>query len=451
MIPLIIIFGKALIFVSRVFNIGSGGTWPGEIALFLNPGIIIYFLNQVKKNIVIVAGTNGKTTTSKMIQEIISRSDGSSGDKVIIHNESGANLLNGIVSAFIQNANMSGRINADFAVLEVDENVLPILISKLGRCKSVIVLLNLFRDQLDRYGEVDTIARKWQNAMKNLNKNSEVVLNTDDPQIAALGKNRNANTTYFGIERPEKFIKTIEHATDSTYCINCGEKLSYKGIYFSHLGIWYCKKCKNKRPHPDITNKPTNLLGIYNEYNSLAAYSVAKILNLNLNMTLKILTDFKPAFGRQEEFIFEGKKIKILLSKNPTGFNASLRAVLDSNPKQIMLVLNDRIPDGRDISWIWDVDFEMISETTSVIVSGDRAYDMGLRMKYTSTEYQISKIKYQKYKSNIKNKKLFIETSLTKAIDYGINTTEKDDTLYILPTYSAMLEVRKILTGRKIL
>jgi len=449
MIPLITLIGKFIHFVSYLFNIGSGGTWPGEIALLLKPDIFSYFISQLNKGLIIVAGTNGKTTTAKMIRQIIG--------KRVIHNQSGANLLNGLVSAFIEKASLDGKIDADFAVLEVDENTLPSAISNIKypwpgcqdrqisktkekNKKLIIVLLNLFRDQLDRYGEVDAIASKWQKVLKGLPSDSTVILNADDPQIAYLGKSLKSKVVYFGIDRPDKFLPKIEHATDSIYCHVCGGKLFYKGIYFSHLGIWFCGNCGNSRPKPDIENYSSAMPGLYNEYNTLAAVSVGRELGIKEKMIKTSLASFTPAFGRQEEFEIGNKKIKMFLSKNPAGFNASLRTVLDLKPKSLLLVLNDRIPDGRDVSWIWDVDFEMIPENICVIASGDRVYDMGLRMKYTMQECK-----------NARMQKLIIEENLRKAIEKGLNKIKTGNTLYILPTYSAMLEVRKILTGRKIL
>lgn len=446
MIPLLILIGKFIYFVSRIFNIGGGGTWPGEIALLLKPDILSCFVRQLNKGLIIIAGTNGKTTTTKMIKQIV-------GEKVI-HNSSGANLLNGLVSAFIQEASLSGIIDADFAVLEVDENALPQVMSKIKNKKLIIVLLNLFRDQLDRYGEVDIIANKWKKALEVLPHDSMVILNADDPQIAYLGKNLKSKVIYFGIDKPDKFLPKIEHATDSTYCHVCGSKLSYKGIYFSHLGIWFCPKCDNKRPKVDVKNYSSSLSGLYNEYNALAAVSVGKELGINEKVIKASLSNFRPAFGRQEEFSLHGKKIKMFLSKNPAGFNASLRAVLDLKPKVLLLVLNDRIPDGRDVSWIWDVDFEMIPEFIQVVVSGDRVYDMGLRIKYTMR--QCNNLPRRPAcrtdrQAGVTMKQLIIEKDLKGAMRKGLNKIKRDETLYILPTYSAMLEARKILTGRKIL
>ncbi|HCR92379.1 hypothetical protein A2875_00115 [Candidatus Gottesmanbacteria bacterium RIFCSPHIGHO2_01_FULL_46_14] len=419
MLHIAILLGKLVSWASKTFGLGAGATWPGEIALRLNPTILSSLACNLKKGVILVAGTNGKTTTSKMIQIILEQNGLS-----VVHNSSGANLDNGIVSALI------GKSNADWGVFEVDENTLPSVISVLSfRPKSrnpekkqwipdqvrddkrtIIVLLNIFRDQLDRYGEVDVIAQKWEKALRG--SKATIIANADDPLIAHLGLF--AKATFFGINDKTKFFTTMEHATDSTFCLNCGSRLKYEGIYFSHLGIWECTKCREKRPKPNISDGKSPLPGLYNLYNTLAAMSVAKILGIKAD-----LAGFHPAFGRQEEV----GNVKIFLSKNPAGFNQSLRTVLELGAKNLLFVLNDRIPDGRDVSWIWDVDFEMIPKDVSVRVSGDRVYDLALRLKYAGIKADI-------YEN--------LEDALSGP-------------LYVLPTYSAMLEVRKILKGRKIL
>ena len=421
--------GKVVSSISQSFGLGAGATWPGEIALRLSPNIFAEFASQLRKGIILVAGTNGKTTTSLMITQVLEKQG-----LTVVHNASGANLLNGIVSACIQEATWSGKLRVDYGVFEVDENSLPIVIKSIKSAKSkvVIVLLNLFRDQLDRYGEVDVIAEKWQKSLQSLEsldrktrKMSDVTIiaNADDPLIAHLGLHTKLPVTYFGINDASKYLAHMEHATDSIFCLNCGARLQYEGVYFSHIGIWKCPTCGEKRPNPTISEWKSPLPGLYNQYNTLAAVAVAK--SLHLKPTFK---SFKPSFGRQEEIDIDGNIIKIFLSKNPAGFNQSLRTVIELGARQLLLVLNDRIPDGRDVSWIWDVDFEMIPKHVSVLVSGDRVYDLALRLKYAGITYEIYEL---------------LEEALKRSHD--------NETLYILPTYSAMLEVRKRLRGRKIL
>lgn len=404
--------------ISFKLNLGNGSTWPGHIALLLNPKILKSLESKLKSGSIVIAGTNGKTTTTKLIREVLEKKF------KVVHNQSGANLLNGIASALIKN---SGQIG----IFEVDENTLPHLINSFT--PEVVVILNLFRDQLDRYGEVNTIALKWKKSLERLPKETTVILNADDPQVAFLGQNLKSKVIYFGLNDPKLFLKTPEHATDSTYCPKCGNKLFYKGIYYSHIGVWSCLKCSFSRPKFTSLNISSPLSGTYNLYNLLAAQTVLNELGFSNEEVKKCLINFQPAFGRQEEIIFNNKKIRILLSKNPTGYNQSIKTLdeFSKDKKTIILVLNDRIPDGRDISWIWDVDFENLKDKAKkIFISGDRAYDMALRIKYAD-------IKNYYLNDNLK-------ACLLKAVSEA-------NELYILPTYSAMLEVRKILMGKKIL
>lgn len=450
-----VIAGKCISKISSLLHFGAGATWPGEVALRISPHILSNLSSSLTKGIILVAGTNGKTTTSLMISHILK-----SRNKKVILNSSGANLLNGVVSAFIQHASWEGNIDADFGVFEIDENTLPIVL-KFLKLKVVIVLLNLFRDQLDRYGEVDVIAQKWRKALTKLPHDATIILNSDDPQIAYLGKDVACNVIYFGIEDEKYATAKKEHATDSIFCLHCGARLLYTAIYYSHLGDWYCPACGQKRPKSALKKWRSPLPGIYNLYNTLAAVSAAKVIDIQDSEIQSALTAFSPAFGRQEEFTIDGptsslgdsglrgvkKKVKIFLSKNPVGFNESLKTIIELGAKHILLVLNDRIPDGTDVSWIWDVDFEMIPDDTAVIISGERIYDMAVRMKY-AVKIQNAKGKSQ---NEIDNQHFITEPDLRKAISTGLEKTAINEALYILPTYSAMLEVRKILIGRKIL
>ncbi len=429
-----IILGKLIILFSKTFNLGNGSTWPGHIALSINKN----FIREIIKanphlKIILIAGTNGKTTTGKLIQTILEKNG-----KKVFQNQAGANLLNGIASTLALHSTVAGNINRDFAIFEIDENTLPLILEEINN-PDFVIILNLFRDQLDRYGEVNIVAQKWQKALNKLTTKTKLILNADDPQIASLrlhleGESRR-HVVFFGLDDKKLASKNHQHASDSTYCPNCGCKLIYSTVYYSHLGNWKCLKCKNTRPKLDVSNSPLYPLhGVHNRYNTLAALSLSKQLKIEERNIVAGLKNFKPAFGRQEILNINGKRVQIFLSKNPTGFNESLKTIFALNAKNLLIVLNDRIPDGRDVSWIWDVDFEdFYSQFKNVVVSGDRTYDMGLRLKYAEF------------------KKFETEENLTKAINIVIGKTPQNETLYILPTYSAMLEARKILTGRKIL
>lgn len=421
---LIILMGKFISKFSTFFNFGHGSTWPGHIALKLNKNFIKdYFLNG-KTKIIIICGTNGKTTTSKLIETILKQNH-----KKVFLNSSGANLLNGIASSVILSSSLFKNVNYDFAIFEIDENLLPEINKTLN--PNYIIALNLFRDQLDRYGEIDTITKKWKESLKNLPSKSVLILNADDPQVAYLGNGLKNKQLYFGLN--ENNNNKISHGADSTYCPKCSSPLTFESVYFSHLGNWKCQNCKVEKPKTDISTLPYfPLAGEYNKYNFLAAVLFARSENIKDEIIQKALKGFKPAFGRQEELELNGKKIKIFLSKNPTSFNQSLETICSLNAENILIVLNDKIPDGLDTSWIWDTNLKPLRQIKNICVSGERTYELAIRLKYEELVFDA----YENLNSALK-------TSLDKI--------SKDQKLYILPTYSAMLEIRKLIVGKKIL
>lgn len=429
---IVIVCSKIFMRFIRVFRLGAGATWPGELALRFRPSILKAFASQ-NVNIILVAGTNGKTTTAKMIDTILRYAG-----MRVRRNESGANLDNGIVSAFIHDSDWFGNLRSRYSIFEVDEATLPKILQYIS--PHIIILLNIFRDQLDRYGEVDAIAEKWMNALINMNSRSMCIINGDDPQLAFIGKRLvHHDVRFFGIDNPELFLPSVEHAMDASYCPECGNKLTFGGAYFSHLGKWACGRCGFIHPELSLTAKDvvSPLEGTYNIYNTLAASLTGLALGIPKESIAKALSSFRPAFGRMEEIVFHRRRVTILLSKNPTGLNESLRTVLRSSKKgPIVLLLNDRIADGRDVSWIWDADMEIISDSdVPVIVSGDRRYDMAVRLKY----------------AGVSSSRLHICDSIDEAMKHAVSRTNADDHIWALPTYTAMLDLRGYLLGRKIL
>jgi len=273
------------------------------------------------------------------------------------------------------------------------------------------------------------IAEKWSAALEEVDKRTTVIINADDPHLAFIGTNIRAQVKYFGLEDPSLYLPNMQHATDTIYCPGCGNRLTFTGVYFSHLGEWSCTHCAFKKPSVIHIDVQYPIEGVYNKYNTVAAALTAEVLGIHHDAIREGLAKFIPAFGRMENIVVEGRRVKILLSKNPTGFNESLRTVANSADRgPVLFMLNDRIPDGRDVSWIWDVDFELYKDFPRYLVSGDRAYDMGLRLKYAG-----------------------ISAELISDIRQAVFSVGENEVLWILPTYSAMLDVRKILTGRKIL
>jgi UDP-N-acetylmuramyl tripeptide synthase len=423
-----VLVGKTVLKIGKAMNVGSGSTWPGHVALKIDPSLI---RAVVEKNpevkIILIAGTNGKTTTTKALSYALE----SSGISVLTNN-AGANLLNGLASALVSGIDLNGKLRQETIIFEADENSLPVILSEIPN-PNAIVLLNLFRDQLDRYGEVNTTAEKWIKAFKKLTEDTLVIANADDPLVSHVASHA-AKKVYFTIPTKYKNTRSLGHAVDSTTCPKCNSTLEYLSISYSHLGNYICPNCSYSNPKAEGLEIPSNLLGIYNQYNLNAAAKVLKnVFEIKEKEILKTLSQVKPAFGRQEEISVNGKKVMYLLSKNPTGFNESLKVAIENKSSSLLILLNDRVPDGHDISWIWDVDFEILKKTNiKIFVSGDRAYDMANRLLFAGVSHEVF-------------------DSPDKAYEAALNNTMQEKTLTILPTYSAMLEIRKLISGRAIL
>lgn len=423
---------KTITFISRTFNLGAGSTWPGHLLLKLNPNSPKRLSQKLPLGTILITGTNGKTTTTRILRHLLA-----SHGFVSITNASGANLLNGITSALVSGTPLLTPSRAQLGVFEVDEGAFPEVLAQLS--PRIVVLLNLFRDQLDRYGEIDAIISKWQSALTGLPRETTVILNADDPAIASLGVSLPTPPLFFGLANPAFYQELPQSAQDAIFCPLCGGRLNFSGIYFSHLGEWACPKCGNRRPAVAISSLDFTqpLPGVYNYYNAAAALLVARVLGLAEEGSYSALATVTPAFGRLEELRYCNTSILILLSKNPAGFNEALRTLstLSKGTVTTLLALNDKIPDGRDVSWIWDVDFQILVENARlVIVSGRRSFDLALRLKY----------------AGIGGPRLNIIPDLKRALLSAIEKVPPGGRLYILPTYSAMLEVRRILKGRSL-
>ena len=443
-----IIIAKVIAFFLRKTK--SGGTAaPGLIALKIDPKLLIKLKAQLKSSI-IISGTNGKTTTARMLASILK-----SANIPYFHNRTGSNLLRGVASELISRSTLTGLFPSKIGLWEIDEAVFPYAIEELK--PKIVVLTNLFRDQLDRYGEIDTLAKKWKRALNKLGPETTAILNADDPTVADLGKKLKCQVIYFGIKDKSLGIKFLSDASDAIFCPNCFLPLNYQVCFVSHLGIYKCPKCGAIQPKTSISCTQTKLLknncfqisikslkkqhyvkiglpGVYNIYNVLASFAIASVLKIEFSKIIQGFKYFQPAFGRFEEIKIKDKSLKILLVKNPAGFNEVLKTLIQLTEveKSVCLIaLNDLIADGRDVSWIWDVDFKLLRKVNieKLIISGTRVYDMALRVKHAKFKVQSSKFKVQK--------------DLKKAIADLFNSKEKN--LFILPTYTAMLEIRKIL------
>ncbi len=432
-----ILIGKIIVFISKLFNLGSGSTWPGHIVNYFDKNILNrIFRKNTHLKIIFIVGTNGKTTTTSLISFFLKKLN-----YRVFFNQEGANLLNGILSTVIKNSNLFGCLNYDFAIFEIDEFSFPI-VSKYIQ-PDYVLILNIFRDQLDRYGEVNTIVLKWYETLKSFSKKPVLIINADDPNLYYIGKKLNA--VFFGLNE-KLMVKTISSSDkDFIYCPNCNSILNFKKNSYSHLGDFYCSNCHFKKDFKNIFNDKKifyPLKGLYNVYNINASVTLIKYLfnNIKVEKINNILKKFKPTFGRQETINYKNRKINLILVKNPASFNQTIKTInetLKKNKANFLIVLNNRIPDGKDVSWIWDVDIgDLFKNIKYVFLSGDRLYDMCLRFIYHD-----NKIK----------KRLFFEENLKKSIDELINKSKSNEKIYFLATYSAMLELRKILLGKKLI
>jgi len=457
-----VLAGRATGALARRLRIGGGTSLPGLIAQYTDPQMVRHLASQLQHGSVILTGTNGKTTTSGLTAYIL-RASGLR----IWRNREGSNLMRGVATALLMRSTPTGalREQGDAAfVFEVDEAAFPQAVDQAQ--PRVVVVTNLFRDQLDRYGEVDTVAERWRIILPYLPHGSTLILNADDPAVAALGDVTYANKLYYGVEDapnaddPNRQAGTTD-VVDTRTCPRCRAALTYSKRFYSHIGHWACPNCGFARPKPDISARVlaagldesrfllatpqgeqearVGLPGLYNVYNALAAASVGVAMGADFMAIQSGLTRFTPAFGRAERIEANGRTVHILLTKNPTGLNEVLRAIASGDAglgaahhqRYLLTLLNDRAADGEDVSWIWDADFEQLAGTTAQLtVGGIRAYDLALRLKYAGSPPD------------------HVDPDIAQALTYALEHTPVGETLYVVPTYTAMLAVRGELERR---
>lgn len=440
---------KMIIKACRLINWG-GTTLPGRIARKLYPDIIRSITNGFK--IIMVTGTNGKTTTTRIIGQVLTENNID-----YITNKSGANLVNGIVTTFIEQADIKGRNKMSTALIEVDEAAFKYISDFIE--PDVLVVTNFFRDQLDRYGELYTTLKGVLSGIQKARKTT-LVLNSDDSLCASLGRDTDKKVLYYGLAA-DAYKSTEEVVnTDAMFCIFCKTKYKYENHVYGHLGGFECPNCGYKKPltHVTCTNvdelnstyslikfnagdtqntAKINLPGLYNIYNAMAALACSEVLGLPIENSVRALSNFECGFGRMESIEVEGKTIKLILVKNPTGFNQVLSYLLTEDKKvQLAFLINDNAADGTDISWLWDVDFEklqnMQDRLDDIYTSGIRAEDMSVRLKY----------------AGIYTDKIRLIKDYAALINEGLSKTLPGSSFYVLPTYTAMLDVRKVLKNK---
>ncbi|MEK6327422.1 MAG: MurT ligase domain-containing protein [Actinomycetota bacterium] len=437
--------------LSRRSGRGGGTTLPGRLLLRLAPDAISRLGARLQGGSVIVSATNGKTTTAGMLAAAL-RAAG----RVPVHNRAGSNMSWGVATALLEQPGEEG-------LFEVDEAWLPRIAAELK--PGLIVLGNLFRDQLDRYGELEHLADEWAELVAALAGQTGFVLNADDPLIADLGRDhdlaRRPGVTYFGIDDPSQALPELQHAFDAKHCRRCGAPYAYERAFVGHLGHYSCPRCRADRPRPDVAATRIDLdgmrgsratvrtpegeielrlplPGLYNVYNALAALTAALRLGMPLEQAGRALGEMEAVFGRVETIAVADKTVSILLIKNPAGANEVLRTLLleagtsaNGHCLDLWIALNDGIADGRDVSWVWDADFELLAgQVRHVACAGTRAAEMAVRLKYAGLPPEA--------------------ITVTEAIDRSLDRALADahGPLFALPTYTALLELRTLLAKR---
>ena len=433
---------------SRVSGRGGGTTLPGRVLLRLEPEAIARLGGGLERGTTIVSATNGKTTTAGMIAALLA-ADG----RQPVHNRAGSNMTWGVATALLEQRGQEG-------LFEVDEAWLPRVTEQLD--PALIVLGNLFRDQLDRYGEMEALADEWAKTVAARVGRTQFVLNADDPLIADLGRdtegNRREGVLYFGIEDPSQALPELQHAFDAKHCRRCGHPYAYERAFVGHLGHYSCPNCGAERPRPEVAATAIELQGmdgsratvrtpageirldlplpgLYNVYNALAAVAAGLELWVAPEKIATALGEMRAAFGRVETIEVGGTPVSILLIKNPAGANEVLRTLmLESKTDEgidLWIALNDRIADGRDVSWVWDADFELLAAgVRRVVCSGTRAPEMALRLKYAGWP----------------EKAIEVVSGIGPSLDEAVRGAR--GSLFALPTYTALLELRKLLADR---
>ncbi|MGH2857705.1 MAG: MurT ligase domain-containing protein [Solirubrobacteraceae bacterium] len=437
---------RALGTVVRRAGRGGGTSLPGRALIRMDPRAIAKLAARLPHGTAVISATNGKTTTAAMAAAILQ----GSGER-LVHNRAGANMAGGVASTLLTAARPGG-IDGRLGLFELDELWLDRVVRELS--PRAVALGNLFRDQLDRYGELEAIADRWAAMVAGLAPEVRIACNADDPLVADLGR-RHPGTCWFGVDDPAMAVPEMQHASDSKHCRNCGAPYEYEAVYLGHLGVYQCPSCGQRRPSPDVAARAIELIGtrgarfelhapngvatvalplpgLYNVYNALAAAALCLSLGVELDAVARGLSEVSAAFGRAQRVRVGGRELSILLVKNPAGANEVIRTLtLEEGELDLLVVLNDNTADGRDISWIWDADLELLADRARRITcAGTRAAELALRLKY----------------AGVPAAALDIVAELPAALDAAL--AHGGGTLFALPTYTALLELHGELARR---
>ena len=452
-LSLAIAAAKATSGVIRRVGRGGGTAAPGLVADRLDTALLGKLVDRLPGGAIVIAGTNGKTTVSRMVADVLE-----AGGSRVLHNRSGSNLVRGVVAAFADQGSIGGDPRADIAVIETDEAALPEIVRRVR--PRVVLLNNLFRDQLDRYGEINAIATAWARALADLPSESTVVVNVDDPTLAAITDGIAARRITFGLDEARFRLDALPHAADAATCRICGADLTYDALYVSHLGAWRCPNGDTARPVLQVAGHDVDLQGVdalavsvtagsspparlavavpglYNAYNVVATAAVAHALGRDPDDVVRGLAAFRAAFGRIERVIYRDRTLILALVKNPTGFNEVLRMLTVATgglSVPTLIAVNDLAADGRDVSWLWDVDFELLAGGDAPLATtGIRGTDMTNRLKYAGVTADRVRT---------------LPPEPAAALAAFVESVPAGGTGYILPTYTAMLDLRRVLAN----
>lgn len=431
--------------LSRLLGRGGGTTLPGLLLNRLRPRATEEMAEAIPGGVILLSGTNGKTTTARLIRAALDASGAG-----VVANTAGSNLERGVATALLQ------AEEPDIALFEVDEAALGALVDQTR--PRVVVLMNLFRDQLDRYGELENLAQRWRSVVAGLDPDTTLVYNADDPAVTEIGAGH-PNSVPYGIEDLRLGRERLAHAADNTDCRRCAAPLHYQMVTIGHLGQWTCARCGLGRPDPVV--KATNVVfqgmdgqsitiatptgpievalrlpGLPNTYNAVAAAATALAVGLTHETIGTALAERGAAFGRAEHIEVDTRRVTTLLAKNPAGANENIRMVLnESHPLHLLVLLNDRTADGQDVSWIWDVDYELLLEgdrLESLTLGGTRAHDLALRFRYAGADPT----------------SMSVVSEPSAAFDAALQACGPAGRVYVLPTYTAMLDFRRVLADR---
>jgi len=436
--------GKAAAATSRLLRRGGGTTVPGDVALAVDPGALRKIAPTLPGGTVLITGTNGKTTTTGIVAAALQ----SAGERVLT-NHSGANLVFGLVAAAVADSDLRGRSRSHTAVFEVDELHLDRAVVEMR--PRLVVVLNLLRDQLDRSGELETTAGRIGDALRRLDAGAQVIANVDDPLVAGQVRGL-PNLVPIGVEATDFLLPGLPHAADARACPVCNAPLRFSRVVLAHCGTYSCTRCDFARLQPrfaltrieapsidalrlstaDGATLDAHVGGVYNAYNVLAAYAALRTLGIDAEAAARGIARFTPRFGRQETMQLHGRTMRFLLAKNPAGFDEVLRTADElGGARTYLIALNDRVADGRDVSWIWDVDFERLARTPRtprIVAAGTRAHDLAVRLKY----------------AGVPTERVAVEPDPERALNAVAAQAGDGEEIAVLPTYTAMLDLRAV-------